>query len=186
MKKLSFTYDPLNLVRHCLSMYLDALNEDQPETRAVRYSRSDYFSLHLTTEKMEELLNRYVVEEKIEVITLKDWKKDCSYIWEYIHEDKDFQELVLKYNRRGLGATGFGVYDIEKNKFYDCHLGDHWRTICNIIDEDYNHLLEAFLVLTVNLKLEEHEGIKREVIEKLIMENFELIGGTKSLDQYIT
>lgn len=182
MTKVTFNCDPLSLVRLALNRYIEELEGN--DTKSVQFARYDYL-ISLTDEELEQLLERYVKEENIEVITLEDWKKDSSFLLKYIYETNEYKELKLKYDKQGCGVTGLGVFDKSKNTFYDCSLARHWQTIMEIIEYHYTHLHEAFLQMYGDNELNEYDGITRQEIETFIMNNFELVGGSRQISGYM-
>lgn len=182
MEKVGFTYDPLTLVRLVLDRYAEEL--EGKHTKAIQFARYEYLRT-LTDDELEGFLYRYVAEEKLDAITLKDWKKDCEFIFRYIYESERYKAIEFKFNKSGFGATGLGVVDKTDNTFYDCAFTGHWEKIQEIIQEKYPKYYEPLIEISYGFKKDEHNGVTREQLDNFIMQQFELIGGNKQLDSYI-
>jgi hypothetical protein len=79
-----------------------------------------------------------------------------------------------------------GVIDNSDNIFYPCMLGEHWKTISNILEEKYPDLYEPFVELMhVKRGEDEFEGVTRTQLDRFIMNNFKLIGELRVLDEYL-
>lgn len=181
METLHYTYDPLTLVRLVLNRYAEEL--EGKHTKAIQFARYEYLRT-LTDNELEGFLHRYMEEEKLESITLEDWKKDSEYLLGYVYETERYQALELKFQRAGYGETGLGVVDRKDNTFYDCDYAHHWETIIKILQEKYPKLYQAFEILNLRAGLMEYNGITRMYLDRYIMDNFELVGGSKPIDDY--
>jgi hypothetical protein len=182
IQRTHFTYDPLSLVRLVMDMYAEAL--EGKHTKAVQFARYKY--LHtMTDEELESHLSQYVSEEKIEEITLKDWKKDCDFLFKYVYETERYKALEFHFNKLGYGKTGLGVVDASDNTFYHCGFTQHWPTIMEVIKTKYSHFHKPLEEMYFNDRLNEHNGVTRKELDDFIITRFELIGETKRLDDYL-
>lgn len=183
MKTLNFTYDPLRLVRIVLQRHVEETIQGK-FYKAKQFACYDYLA-KLSDESLENLLHEYMKRHDLEVITLADWRKDGELIFEIIFEQPDYQQLEMDFKKHGWGATGLGVLDVQANIFYDCEFVHHWPTIQAIVEKSYPPYHEPLQLMYMFEDLEEHNGITREEVEKFIMTNFELYGGTKRLQEYL-
>lgn len=179
---LNYTYDPLTLVRLTMDMYAEKL--EGHHTKAIQFARYEYLRT-MTDDELESHLSRYVDEEKIEEITLQDWEKDCSYLFQYIYETERYKALEFQFNKRGYGKTGLGVVDTADNTFYHCGFTQHWPTIMEVIKTKYTHLHEPLEEMYFNAKLNEYNGVTRKELDDFITTRFELIGENKPLEAYM-
>lgn len=180
--KVSFTYDPLTLVRLALDRFAEDL--EGKDTKAAQFARYEFLRT-MTDEELTDFLHRYVEEEKLEEITLADWRKDSRFIFSYICESERYKALEFKFKKRGHGVTGLGVVDTTDNTFYDCAFTQHWQKVMEIVREKYPHYGEALQRMYYDEKLNDHDGITRQELDVFIMETFQLIGENKRLDDYI-
>lgn len=179
---LHFTYEPLYLLRLIMDMYAESI--EGLHTKAVQFARYEYLRT-MTDEEIEVLLERYSKEQEITVITLKNWRKDCDFLFQYLYESDRFKELEFKFNKQGYGQTGMGVADNTDNTFYHCAFTEHWSTIMKIIEMKYPHLYKALDAMHFHDKLDECEGITRKELDEFITNRFELIGGYKPIQDYM-
>lgn len=183
MKYVSFTYDPLALVRIVLQRHVEEKIQGK-FYKAKQYACYEYLRL-LSDEDLEKVLVEYVNRHNLEAITLKDWETDARLIFDIIFETEDYRKLEFGYKRSGFGQTGYGVVDKSDNTFFDCSFGGHWLKIREIVKEKYPRMNDPLDAMYCNDRLTEYEGITRETIEGFIMGNFELIGGKKPIHEYI-
>ncbi|WDI05239.1 hypothetical protein PUW25_25865 (plasmid) [Paenibacillus urinalis] len=134
---------------------------------------------------MEVILLKFMENEGLEVITLENWKKDARLIFDVIFQREDYKNLEINFKKRGYGSTGLGVYDKQANKFYDCTWTNHFPTIMTIVESEYPDKFPALREFYAMPSIDQHENYTREEIERFVMENFELIGQTKQLDDYL-
>jgi len=183
MKTMHFTYDPLALVRIVLQRHVEEVIEGK-FYKAKQFACYKYLA-QLSDEVLEELLCEYTKRHQLEVITLADWQKDGELIFEIIFETAEYKELEIRFKKNGFGLTGLGVFDRMNNSFYDCGFASHWPTIQHIVKEHHSKLHNALKEMYIDEKLSEFEGVSRVELERFIMTNFELCGGTKLLSDYI-
>lgn len=89
------------------------------------------------------------------------------------------QKQIETDNRRG-------VIDVTDNTFYPCGIGEHWRTLSNILDDKYHVLYEPFIELMhLNKGLNEFNGITREYLDEYIMKTFQFVGQLQPIQEYI-
>ncbi|MGF7534996.1 hypothetical protein AAGG74_15105 [Bacillus mexicanus] len=181
-EKMNFNYDPLQLVRLALSQYVSDLKEKEI-TKATQLARNAYLR-EMTDDELEELLHRLVEEQNLEAITLKEWKKDCKFLLSYIYETERYKELEFKYKKQGYGTTGLGVVDTSDNTFYDCEFAGHWETIIKVISNKYPQYIEAVQKMQLYSDINEYKGITRNEVDQFILKRFELVGGSKQLEEY--
>ena len=106
-------------------------------------------------------------------------------IFEIILERDDYKALEVSFKRKGYGQS-LGVYDRKSERFYECSgMAQHWRTIRNIVQECYPEIHEALESMYIDSKLSEYDGYSRSEIELFVMTNFELVGGMKSVNEYL-
>lgn len=179
---LHFTYEPLQLLRLVMDMYAESL--EGQHAKAVQFARYEYLRT-VTDDEIEVLLERYRDEQGITVITLKDWKKDCGFLFEYIYESDRYKEIEFKFNKQGYGKTRMGVADNSDNTFYPCGFTQHWKTIVEIIEMKYQHYHKALEMMYFHDKLDEYDGVARKELDDFITNRFELIGGSKPIDEYM-
>lgn len=183
MNTIHFTYDPLALVRIALQRHVEETIQGK-FYKAKQFACYEYLRL-MTDEVLEELLGEYVRKHNLEVITLSDWRSDASAIFEIINEKTEYQKLELDYKCSGFGLTGLGVMDRSDNTFYDCGFTHHWTTIREIIKSKYPELHEPLENMYFDEQINEYEGVTRETVESFIMDNFQLIGQTKPIHEYL-
>ncbi|MBU5262012.1 hypothetical protein [Bacillus atrophaeus] len=179
-EQLHFTYEPLNLTRLMLQIYLENKyhgNEDYP--KSVRFALFE-FMRSLEDQELEDVLSEYVSKDKIEYITLDD--KDCEGITHYIMQTKRYNGLVFMYQKKGY--SGLGVADNNDNTFYGCHFGSHWQTIGSIMREKYGEFGKAFDAMK-NSDQKEYNGISSEQLDSFILNTFQLVGESKSIEDYL-
>jgi homoserine trans-succinylase len=183
VETVSFSYDPLALVRIVLQRYVEEKIEGKYH-KAKTFACYEFLRL-LTNENLENILRKYVEHHNLEAITLKDWKTDGQNIFELIFETDSYQQLETDYKRKGFGSTGLGVYDKEMNRFYDCARVGHWDCLKKIVADSYSHLSETLEIMWLYSDIKEHDGITRDKLESFLMNNFELVGGDKPIDFYL-
>lgn len=181
-KQLNFTYDPLKLVRLAMDRYAEDL--ERKHTKAIQFARYQYLRT-MTDYELNELLQQYVTQEKLDVITLKDWQNDCAFIFELMYKTTRYKKLVFQFNKAGFGTTGLGVVDNTDNTFYDCDFACHWETIMQIIEHKYPRINPALKEMYANPGLSEFDGTTKQELDDFIAQRFELIGGDKPLDEYV-
>ncbi len=98
--KLNFIYDPIGLTKLLIQMYVE--QEIEGTTfKARQFALYDY--LHEFTDKeCEEILQQYIGQENLEVITYSEWKKDCKIMLEIIERTERFNSLLMKYSQKGF------------------------------------------------------------------------------------
>ena len=116
---------------------------------------------------------------------MSDWRSDAKAIFDIIYEKEEYRKLEFWFKCRGFGETGLGVVDKSDNSFYDCARVYHWSKIREIIEHKYPNLHKPLEAMYFNEYLTEYEGVTRESIESFIMDNFELIGETKPIHEYM-
>ncbi|MCC2248904.1 hypothetical protein JUJ52_02895 [Virgibacillus sp. AGTR] len=181
-KTLRFTYDPLTLMRLTMDMFAEEL--EGKHTKAIQFARYEYLRT-MTNDELIALLERYMKEQNLDAITLKDWRKDCGCLFQYIYESDRYKTLEFKFNKQGYGYTGMGVVDTSDNTFYHCGFTQHWPTIMGIIETKYPDLHQALNAMYLHDTLDEYDGVSRKELDDFITNRFELIGGYKPIHDYM-
>ncbi|MGG3282762.1 hypothetical protein [Paenibacillus solani] len=184
METLSFTYDPLALIRIVLQRFIEE-NIQGRYYRAKQYACYEYLNENLNDDLLNEILSEFVKRHNLEAITLLDWREDARLIFDIIFERNDYKSVEVSFKRMGFGNTGLGVYDRQAGLFYECGMAHHWRTIRDIVRDSYPEKHEALEKLYCYSRLTEYGGFSREEIENFVMDNFELVGGMKSINEYL-
>lgn len=179
---LSFKCDPLRLLR--LTMDIFAENLEGKHTKAIQFARYEYLRT-MTDDELKELTERYINEQELEVITLEDYEKDCSHLFQYIYKSERYKALEFKFNKKGYGKTGMGVVDNSDNTFYHCQFAHHWQKVTEIIKMKYPHLGKALDAMYLNDKLNEYDGVTREYLDNFITTRFEFTGASRPIDKYM-
>ncbi|MGG1453427.1 hypothetical protein ABE325_21195 [Bacillus licheniformis] len=179
-EQLHFTYEPLSLTRLMLQIYLENKyhgNEDY--SKSVRFALFE-FMRSLEDQELEDVLSEYVSKDKIEYITLDD--KDCEGITHYIMQNKRYKDLVFMYQKKGY--SGLGVADNTDKTFYNCDFAQHWQTVGLILRQKYGKYGKAFdEIMYLNKK--EYSDISSEELDKFILNTFQLVGESKSIEDYL-
>lgn len=161
MKQVHFTYDPINLTKLLLQMYVEQEIEGKT-TKARQFASYEYLQT-LTDEECEEVVHSFAERENLSVITYDDYKHDCKIMFDIIEAGERFKAILNKNLRSGYGETGMGVFDKSDQTFYECGFTEHWETVMKIVKEKYPHV-----------RAEDLDGI-----DGLIMTQFELIGSQR-------
>ncbi|MCR6108629.1 hypothetical protein HXA34_20260 [Salipaludibacillus agaradhaerens] len=178
---LNYTCDPLQLVRLVMDMFAEEL--EGKHTKSIQFARYKYLRT-MTDEELTTLLQRYIREQEVIDITLRNWRKDCRYLFQYIYKSERYQALKFEFNKQGYGKTGMGVVDKSDGTFYHCALGQHWSTIMEIINSKYPDLHPAFEAMYV-YDNDVHNDVTRKELDSFIINRFELIGENQPLDAYL-
>ena len=181
-RTLTFTYDPLSLMRLTMNMYAEGL--EGQHTKAVQFARYEYLRT-MTDDELEGHIKRYIDEEGLEAITLEKWEDDCRSLFGYVYESERYKALEFRFNKRGYGETGLGVADTSDNTFYHCGFAHHWQTVMDIIKTKYPHFGEALEEMYLDDKIKEYNGVTRQELDHFIMNRFELTGGNKPIHDYM-
>ncbi|MCY7486387.1 hypothetical protein [Paenibacillus alvei] len=182
-KTMHFTYDPLALVRIVLQRYVEEFVQGK-QYKAKQFACYEFLRV-MADEALEALVTEYAEKHSLQEITLADWRADARAMFEIIFEKEDYKKLENDYKRRGYGATGQGVFDRSENMFYDCGFTYHWTTIRKIIEQRYPSYQDALDVMYHNDEVAEHNGVSREELDNFIVDNFELVGATKPIYEYL-
>ncbi|MFD3274594.1 hypothetical protein ACE3MS_31360 [Paenibacillus dendritiformis] len=182
-KTLHFTYDPLALVRIFLQRYVEEFVQGK-YYKAKQFACYEFLRV-MTDDALEILLSEYASRYNLQEITLADWQADATAIFEIIFEKEEYKKLENDYKRKGYGVTGQGVWDKKENMFYDCGFTYHWTTIRKVIERRYPLYQDALDVMYHNDEVAEHNGVTREELDDFIVNNFELVGATKPIYEYL-
>ncbi|PJZ19757.1 hypothetical protein CEW46_21495 [Bacillus cereus] len=181
--KLGFHYDPISLTKLMLQIYIEKYVEDEADNEAIVRASYKYLS-EVTEDELTEVLNKYVTDNNVEYITFEDHKGECKLIFDAIRSTDSYKSFELEFYRRGYGSTGLGVIDKKDGIYYDCEFAQHWFKVIEILTNKYPRLGEALSELEFRNNLQEYNGVTRKEIDSFIMENFELVGGNRGLENY--
>ncbi|MCY8549363.1 hypothetical protein MOD25_05535 [Bacillus haynesii] len=183
VKTLSFTVDGIGLTRILLQKYVEDFIENKSDD--IRTYACYEFLRTIEDKELEDTIDQYMINENVEAITFEDWEKDCRGMFDAISQTERFKDLVFKYQKRGYGETGCGVIDKASNTFYECKFGEHWSRVMQIVEEKHPRYASPLKLMYATHRIDEHNGVTRDEVEQFILENFELIGEQKSLDEYV-
>ncbi|ADO59644.1 hypothetical protein [Paenibacillus polymyxa] len=181
--KVPFKSNPLAMVRVALVQHVE--EKVQGKFYKAKELACYQFLKNMKDETLEEILLVYIEREGLSEITLEDWRKEAKLMFDVIYDREDYKGLEIKYKRQGFGTTGLGVYDKNADVFYDCAEVEHWSKIREIVEHKYTPMFKALDQLYFNPSLNEYDGYTREEVESFIMDNFELVGESKRLDDYL-
>lgn len=127
--KLNFTYDPIYLTKLLLQMYVE--QEIEGNTFQARQFALYEYLQDFTDNECEEILEKYVEQEKLDVITYDEWKNDCKIILKIIEETDRFNLLLEKFRLACVKKYDFeeakGVSGIlmPNGEFIQCGYQEH-------------------------------------------------------------
>lgn len=82
--------------------------------------------------------------------------------------------------------TRCGVLDKSTRSFYPCATAEHWKTLLDILKQDYPDKYEALEEMSYGVEpKEEYKGIQKKTLDQFIMDNFELLGGVNVIESYL-
>ncbi|WP_090739333.1 hypothetical protein [Paenibacillus sp. Mc5Re-14] len=183
METLHFKVDPMAMIKIALQRYVEQEVEGK-YYKAKQFACYDFLR-DIEDNTLDEIVQTYAKKEGLSAITLENWRKDAKLIFDVICEREDYKILETDYKMKGFGRTKFGVYDKQANVFYDCAWLHHFDTILNIVEKEYPHMHDALTEMYLSSSLEEFDGHTRKEIESFIMNNFELCGGSKKIQDYL-
>lgn len=183
METLHFKVDPMAVIKIALQRHVEEKIEGN-FYKAKQFACYDFLR-DIEDNSLSEILQIYAEKEGLSVITLEDWRKEAELIFDVIYQREDYKTLETDYKRKGFGQTRFGVYDKQAKVFYDCAQLHHFDTILSIVKKEYPHMHGALTEMYLLSSLEEFDGHTRKEIESFVMDNFELCGGSKRVEDYL-
>ncbi|PTY93049.1 hypothetical protein [Heyndrickxia sporothermodurans] len=183
MPQVQFTYDPLAITRFVMTRYVEEKIQGQ-YYKAKQFACYEFLD-SMTDEELESILRQFIKQENLEEITFKDWENDARIIWDIISELERYKDLETKFKKAGYGLTGLGVLDKSDNTFYDCAFVGHWVRVMEIVENKYPDIFPALQEMYFYADVNESHGYTRDQVDDFILNQFQLIGESKSLKDYI-
>ncbi|MGD2352036.1 hypothetical protein ACP8H2_09815 [Bacillus subtilis] len=181
-EQLHFTYEPLTLTKLVLQIYLEKkYDRNEDYTKSVRFAVFEFMRT-LEDDELEKILSDYVSNDNVEAITFED-DRDCERITHYLMKTERYNNLVFEYQKKGY--SGLGVVDNSDKTFYSCGFSQHWQTVEAILREKYHRYGKAFNRI-MYLGEKEYNGVSSEELDKFILDTFQLVGETKSIEDQLT
>lgn len=137
----------------------------------------------MTEKELDKILD--VFEQKVgyrEIHLMKN-REDFIKLFCCIHESKEF--LSIETYLEGKGYSKNGIYVKDRDLFYSCDYGGHWKNLKLVLKELYPQMYDTFVVLEKDNSLDELDGYERTYIETFVLENFVLVGGAMNANFYI-
>ncbi|NUJ17430.1 hypothetical protein FKN04_12675 [Bacillus glycinifermentans] len=101
MKTLHFTVDGLGITRTFLQKYVEEIIESKSDKVTI-YACYEFLRI-IDDNELEDVIEQYVINENVEVITFEDWEKECKGMFDAIFQTEKFKDLVFKYKKKGYG-----------------------------------------------------------------------------------
>lgn len=184
MEQVSFTVDPIWLTRTLLQRYVEEIIEDNYD-KAFVFACYEYLRA-VEDQELEEVIEKYMKNNNVEEITFSDWEMEVSGIINVVFETEKFNGLKFEYERKGYGSpSGMGIVDKINKAFYPCGFGGHWNKLMDVVTDKHSKYGEPLDRMYTYSDMDEYNGVTREELDKFIMDNFEFVGGTKPMSEYL-
>lgn len=182
-KKISFSYDPFNLMKIWMQRFVELFVQNK-YYKAKQYACYDLLN-DLTEEQLHEYIEEYRKRHNVEFVTLEDWEAETRLIWDVIYESDNFKNRELEYKKKGHGVTGLGVIYVPDGSYYDCEFAGHWAKVKQILLDRKPEYSEALEILEHKTRLNEYNGVTREELDVFILKNFEMVGASRKIENYL-
>lgn len=162
---MNFTVDPYWLIKFMIQRhYEEEYNGNDSISNAYRFALCDVVVMNsehsITDEEVQKMADRYATLHNVEEISLDGDKEQREEFFNLALEIPRIKDIEFQYILKGYGCKN-SVIDLNQKKEYPTEHGNHYPTICDIIDENY---------------ADKFDQLPREEQDKFVLENFKLIG----------
>ncbi|MBC1402117.1 hypothetical protein HB904_16855 [Listeria booriae] len=166
--KIQFKADPMYVIELMLRMYAERFIQGNPDsTDADIWAAYEYID-QLNDDKIYGIADKYSEIKGTKEINITATDEQKKEFFEIVYEDPIYKAILFKQQR--AGNAGLGVADLKAGKFYRCRsLGEHWGKLWEVLREEYDEEIQQ----------------DKEMVEKFIMSNFEFVGESKALGDYM-
>lgn len=96
VKTVSIEIEPVYLTKHLLQLYIERHVEGKTTIKR-QYALYEYLLQTMTYDDFVNVINQYIADSDIEVLTFAEWEVDCKAILGIIEETDGFKKVYGKF-----------------------------------------------------------------------------------------